>query len=74
LASFFYFMTDLAKLQAFLQDDLRINYQVQDAEQDITSVTVQPDDQTVLGPAGSQLVYTFQNGKFVSMEILLAAG
>jgi hypothetical protein len=67
-------MTDLAKLQAFLRDDLHLHYQLQDAEQDITSVTVQPDDQVVLGPAGSQLVYTFQNEKFVSLEILLAAG
>jgi hypothetical protein len=67
-------MTDLAKLQAFLRDDLSINYQVQEAEQDITSLTVQPDDRVVLGPAGSQLVYTFQDEKFVSLEILLAAG
>ena len=67
-------MTDLAKLQAFLRDDLSINYQVQEAEQGITSLTVQPDDQVVLGPAGSQLVYTFQDEKFVSLEILLAAG
>lgn len=67
-------MTDLAKLQAFLRDDLSITYQVQDAEQGVTSLTVQPDDRVVLGPAGSQLVYTFQDEKFISLEILLAAG
>jgi hypothetical protein len=67
-------MTDLAKLQNSLRDDLRIPYQVQASEDGITTLTVQPDDQLVLGPAGSQLVHTFQNEKFVSLEILLAAG
>jgi hypothetical protein len=67
-------MNDLAKLQAFLRDDLHLPYQVQASEEGNTTLTVQPDDQIVLGPAGSQLVYTFQNEKFVSLEILLAAG
>ncbi|TGE28546.1 hypothetical protein [Hymenobacter metallicola] len=67
-------MTDLAKLQASLRDDLHLPFQTQDSEQGSTTLTVQPDDKTVLGPAGSQLVYTFQGGKFVSLEILLAAG
>ena len=67
-------MTDLAKLQALLSHDLRIQYQTQGSEQGNGTLTVQPDEQTVLGPAGSQLVYTFQNRRFVSLEILIAAG
>jgi hypothetical protein len=66
-------MTDLAKLQA-LSRDIRIQHQTQGTEQGSATLTVQPDEQTVLGPAGSQLVYTFQDGKFVSLEILVAAG
>ncbi|WP_045688721.1 MULTISPECIES: hypothetical protein [Hymenobacter] len=67
-------MTDLEKLQALLRDDLQVPCQTQDGEPGITTLTVQPDDKLVLGPAGSQLVYSFQEGKFVSLEILLAAG
>ena len=67
-------MTDLAKLQALLDTDLHIKYQTQNAEQGTATLTVQPDEQRVLGPAGSQLVYSFENGQFVSVEILVAAG
>ena len=67
-------MTDLAKIQDFLGQDFRIEHQTQGAEQGAATVTVQPDEQVVLGPAGSQLVYTFQDGKFVSLEIMVAAG
>jgi len=67
-------MTDLAKLQEFLAHNLRIRCQVQDAEPGSATLTVQPDGQAVLGPAGSQLVYTFQDGQFVSLEIMVATG
>ncbi|UOQ69834.1 hypothetical protein [Hymenobacter volaticus] len=67
-------MTDLASLQALLASPLQINYQVQGNEQGAATLTIEPDEQRVLGPAGSQVVYTFEKGKFVSMEILVAAG
>lgn len=67
-------MSDLANLQALLGQTLHIQYQTQGSEQGNATLTVQPDEQTVLGPAGSQLVYSFQDGRFVSLEILLAAG
>lgn len=67
-------MTDLASLQALLASTLQINYQVQGEEQGAATLTIEPDEQRVLGPAGSQVVYTFENGKLVSMEILVAAG
>jgi hypothetical protein len=67
-------MTDLAKLTVLLDHDLRLRHQVQGTEHGSATLTVQPDAQTVLGPAGSQLVYTFQNGQFVNLEIMVAAG
>jgi hypothetical protein len=67
-------MTDLAKLQTLLSSDLHIKHQTQGSEQGPATLTVQPDEERVLGPAGSQLVYTFENGQFVSVEILVAAG
>ena len=67
-------MTDLAKLQELLAHNFRIRCQVQGAEQGSATLTVQPDGQAVLGPAGSQLVYTFQDGQFVSLEIMVATG
>lgn len=67
-------MSDLANLQTLLGQTLRIQYQIQGSEHGNATLTVQPDEQTVLGPAGSQLVYSFQDGRFVSLEILLAAG
>ncbi|WP_219157335.1 hypothetical protein [Hymenobacter profundi] len=57
-----------------LGQTLRIQYQLQGSEQGNATLTVQPDDQLVVGPAGSQLVYSFQDGRFVSLEILVAAG
>jgi len=66
-------MKDLATLQALL-NQVHIPYQTQKAEQGATTLVVQPDEQAVLGPKGSQLVYTFQDDQFVSLEILLAAG
>lgn len=66
-------MTDLASLQALLGRRLRLRCQVQGTEQGSATLTVPPDGQAVLGPAGSQLVYTFQDGQFVSLEIMLAA-
>ena len=65
-------MSDFAKLQALLHD-LHIAYQLQNDEADSATLTVCPDGQAVLGPAGSQVVYTFQNNKLLSMEILMAA-
>lgn len=67
-------MTDLANLQALLRHRLHLEYQSQGTEEGNATLTVPPDDQRVLGPAGSQLVLTFQDGQFVSLEILLAAG
>lgn len=67
-------MTDLAKLQTLLERDLRLRCQVQGPAQGRATLTVPPDGQAVLGPAGSQLVYTFENGRFTSLEIMLAAG
>ncbi|UOR05984.1 hypothetical protein MUN82_02505 [Hymenobacter aerilatus] len=67
-------MSDLANLQAMLGQTLHIHYQLQGSEQGNATLTVQPDEQTVLGPTGSQLVYSFQDGRFLSLEILLAAG
>lgn len=67
-------MTDFAKLQALLTTDFQVPYQTQGEQQGSATLTVQPDEQRVLGPAGAQLVYTFEDGKFVSMEILIAAG
>ncbi|MBW3127819.1 hypothetical protein F1C16_09540 [Hymenobacter sp. NBH84] len=67
-------MSDLANLQTLLGQTLRIQYQLQGSEQGNATLTVQPDDQLVVGPAGSQLVYSFQDGRFVSLEILVAAG
>ncbi|MBO3270402.1 hypothetical protein [Hymenobacter defluvii] len=67
-------MSDLANLQTLLGQTLRIQYQLQGSEQGNATLTVQPDDQIVVGPAGSQLVYSFQDGRFVSLEILVAAG
>lgn len=66
-------MNDFASLQASLTA-LQINFQIQGAEQGAATLTVEPDEQRVLGPAGSQVVYTFENGKLASMEILVAAG
>jgi hypothetical protein len=67
-------MADLAKPKALLAHDLRSGCQVQGAEQGSATLTVQPNGQTVLGPAGSQPVYTFQEGRFVSLEIMVATG
>lgn len=67
-------MTDLAQLQTLLAHTIGPAYQMQEAEQGSTTLTVRPDGQAVLGPAGSQLVYTFQDGHFMNMEILVAAG
>lgn len=67
-------MTDLASLQALLASTLQITYQVQGEEQGAATLTIEPDEQRVLGPAGSQVVYTFENGKLLSMEILVATG
>jgi hypothetical protein len=67
-------MTDLANLQALLSRDFRLRCQVQGTTQGSATLTVQPDEQTVLGPAGSQLVYTFEDGRFINLEIMLAAG
>jgi len=67
-------MTDLAKLTMFCAHDLRLRPQVQGTEQGSATLTVQPDGQVVLGPAGSQLVYTFQDGHLVSLEIMVATG
>ena len=66
-------MTDLEQLQALLHTT-GLAYQMQAAEQGSATLTVRPDGQAVLGPAGSQLVYTFQDGHFVNLEILVAAG
>lgn len=66
-------MNDFANVQASLTD-LQIPYQIQGAEQGAATLTVEPDEQRVLGPAGSQVVYTFEDGKLVSMELLVAAG
>jgi hypothetical protein len=66
-------MTDLAKLQA-LYADLGLPYQTQGTEQGAAVLTVAPDEHRVLGLAGSQLVYTFEKGKFSNLEILVAAG
>lgn len=66
-------MTDLKKLQVLL-DDLHVPYQLlQPEEPGTTTLSVQPDNHLVLGPAGSQLVYTFQQEQLVSLEILVAA-
>jgi hypothetical protein len=67
-------MTDLVHLKTLLDRDLRMRCQVQGTAQGSATLTVQPDDERVLGPAGSQLVYTFQDGQFVNLEIMLAAG
>jgi hypothetical protein len=67
-------MTDLIKLQNLLERDLHLQPQVQGTDQGRATLTVPPDGQAVLGPAGSQLVYTFQDGRFISLEIMLAAG
>ena len=67
-------MSDFAHLQAFLQQQLRIAFDTQGTEQGPATLIVAPDAQRVLGPAGSQLVYTFQDGQLVSLELLVAAG
>ena len=67
-------MTDLAKRQTPLGQEFRIRSETQGLDEGDATLTVQPDEQTVLGPAGSQLVFTFQNGRFVSLEILVATG
>jgi hypothetical protein len=67
-------MSDLTKLQALLGQELRLACEVQGAEQGPATLTLSPDGQRVLGPAGSQLVYTFQEGQLVSLEIMVAAG
>ncbi|QIX62849.1 hypothetical protein FY528_08060 [Hymenobacter lutimineralis] len=67
-------MSDLTKTQALLAQTFGVPVQLQGSEQGVATLTVQPDDQKVLGPAGSQLVYQFEQGRFVSLEILVAAG
>jgi hypothetical protein len=67
-------MTDLAKLTTLLTHGLPLRPQAQGTEQGSATLTVQPDGQAVLGPVGSQLVYTFQDGQFVSLEIMVATG
>jgi hypothetical protein len=67
-------MSDLAKLQALLGQELRLGFELQGTEQGPATLAVYPNGQQVLGPAGSQVVYTFQNGQFVSLEIMVAAG
>lgn len=47
---------------------------MQGTEQGSATLTIAPDEQRVLGPAGSQLVYTFQNGQLLSLEVMVAAG
>jgi hypothetical protein len=66
-------MTDLANLETLLTRGFRLRCQVQGTEQGSATLTVPLDGQVVLGPAGSQLVYTFQDGHFVSLESVLAA-
>jgi len=66
-------MNDLTTLQT-LYTDLRLPYQLQGTEHGSATLTLAPDEHRVLGPAGSQLVYTFENGKLSSLEILVAAG
>lgn len=67
-------MTDFTNLQALLATNFQVPFQTQGEEQGSATLTLQPDEQRILGPAGAQLVYTFENGRFVSVEILLAAG
>ena len=67
-------MTDLARLQALFDENLHLGYQLQAGEEGAATLTVQPDNERVLGPAGSQLVYTFQDGQLINLEILVAAG
>ncbi len=67
-------MTDFTKLQALLATNFQVPFQTQGEEQGSATLTLQPDGQRMLGPAGAQLVYTFEDGQFVSMEILVAAG
>jgi len=66
-------MSDLTTLQT-LSTDLQLPCQTQGAEQGAATLTIQPDEKRVLGPAGTQLVYTFENGKLLTLEILVAAG
>jgi hypothetical protein len=66
-------MNDFTTVQT-LYTGLRLPYQLQGTEQGSATLTVVPDEQRVLGPAGAQLVYAFENGTLVSLEILVVAG
>lgn len=67
-------MSDLTQTHTLLAQTLGLPVQLQGSEQGAATLTVQPDEQKALGPAGSQLVYQFEQGRFVSLEILVAAG
>ena len=66
-------MSDLTTLQT-LRTELRLPFQTQGTEQGTATLTIQPDEKRVLGPAGTQLVYTFENGQSLTLKILVAAG
>ena len=66
-------MSELTTLQT-LNTALHLPFQTQGTEQGAATVTIQPDEKRVLGPAGTQLVYTFENGELLTLEILAAAG
>lgn len=66
-------MSDLTTLQT-VGTALCLPFQTQGTDQGAATLTIQPDEQRVLGPAGTQLVYTFENGQLLTLEILVAAG
>ena len=66
-------MSDLANLQT-LSAAWQLPSQTQGTEQGTATLIIQPDEKRVLGPAGPQLVYTFENGQLITLEILVAAG
>ena len=54
-------MSDFATLQT-LSAAWQLPAQTQGTDQETATLIIQPDDNRVLGPAGTQLVYTFENG------------
>jgi hypothetical protein len=66
-------MSDFANLQT-LSAAWQLPAQTQGTDQGTATLIIQPDDKRVLGPAGTQLVYTFENGRLLTLEILVAAG
>jgi len=66
-------MSDFATLQT-LSASWQLPCQTLGTEQGMATLIIQPDDKRVLGPAGTQLVYTFENGQLLTLEILVAAG